>query len=299
MRTELTNLDVANYLKYDNSVLLVHYNQQTFAITQETLQHIKSRGRATNALTCLMAAFQRDGKSKEEFLAFLEEAEATESNIDLEIVDPEQACQYLKSKEKTPEIIISDLTEIDLADYLKDDNSVLLVHYHQQTFAITQEVLQHIKSCGCSTDALTCLMAVFQRDSKSEEEFFAFLEEAEATENGFRLELIGGEEAGQYYESKEENLIKDTDLSSIDLADYAKEANADILIRYHTATIKIPQDLLLQLKSSGCPTDMLNIFMGAMLSNGKSEEEIKAFMDEAEADGSHFELELLEPDGEY
>lgn len=85
---------------------------------------------------------------------------------------------------------------------------------------------------------------------------------------------------------------------NLELADLAKDSNGNIIIRFHTATITYSLAELQDAKSKGVPTDFMSCVLGAFVANGKTKDEIMAFMQEAEEANARFQIELDAPNGE-
>ena len=84
----------------------------------------------------------------------------------------------------------------------------------------------------------------------------------------------------------------------LELADLAKGSNGNLIIRFHTATISYTLAELQEAKSKGLPTDIISCILGAFVANGKPEDEILAFMKEAEEANARFQIEIDAPNGE-
>jgi len=67
----------------------------------------------------------------------------------------------------------------------------------------------------------------------------------------------------------------------IQLADVAKEIGANVVITFHTAEITMTCEQLQAMKEKGYKTDIMSCVFCSLVASGKSEEEIRAFMDEA------------------
>lgn len=67
----------------------------------------------------------------------------------------------------------------------------------------------------------------------------------------------------------------------IELADIAKEVNGDVVITYHTATIKFTWQQLQDMKERGLPTDVMSCIFAGLYYSGKSQEEMTKFVIEA------------------
>lgn len=79
---------------------------------------------------------------------------------------------------------------------------------------------------------------------------------------------------------------QNTDPYSMELLDLWNEVGGQMIIKYHTATIKPDKGDLKQLRDKGFKTDVMTCIMSAFVGHGKSQEETLAFLQEAEAAGA-------------
>lgn len=84
---------------------------------------------------------------------------------------------------------------------------------------------------------------------------------------------------------------------SVELADVAKEVGGDLTINYYTISHKISCEKLQLIKKNGFPTDVMSCIMAGLLMNGKTEEEVQAFMKEAAENNGHLSISFDAPEG--
>lgn len=84
---------------------------------------------------------------------------------------------------------------------------------------------------------------------------------------------------------------------TVELADVAKEVGGDLTINYYTVELKISCEQLQLIKENGFPTDVMSCIMAGLLMNGKTEEEVKTFMQEASDANGHLSVSFDAPDG--
>lgn len=72
----------------------------------------------------------------------------------------------------------------------------------------------------------------------------------------------------------------------VEMLDLWNEVGGQMVIKYHTATIKPDKSGLQQLRDKGFKTDVMTCVMSAFLEHGKTEEETIAFLQEADAAGA-------------
>ena len=84
---------------------------------------------------------------------------------------------------------------------------------------------------------------------------------------------------------------------SVELADVAKEVGGDLTINYYTIKLTISCEQLQIIKENGFPTDVMSCIMAGLLMNGKTEEEVKAFMKEASDNNGHLSISFDAPEG--
>ena len=82
----------------------------------------------------------------------------------------------------------------------------------------------------------------------------------------------------------------------VEMADLAKEIGGNLSIKYHTIKLSITCEQLQTIKENGFPTDVMSCVMAGLLMNGKTEEEVKAFMQEADEAHAHLSISFDAPD---
>lgn len=85
---------------------------------------------------------------------------------------------------------------------------------------------------------------------------------------------------------------------SVELADVAKEVGGNLCIEYHTAKLTIPYETLQEIKGKGFPTDVMSCIMFGLIMNGKTEDEVKSFLKEADEEHAHLSVAFEAPEGE-
>ena len=85
---------------------------------------------------------------------------------------------------------------------------------------------------------------------------------------------------------------------SVELADVAKEVGGDLTINYYTISLKISCEKLQLIKENGFPTDVMSCIMAGLLMNGKTEDEINAFIKEATDANGHLSISFDAPEGQ-
>lgn len=91
-------------------------------------------------------------------------------------------------------------------------------------------------------------------------------------------------------------MSKNTNPYDVEMADLAKEIGGNLSIEYHTVKLSITCEQLQLIKENGFPTDVMSCVMAGLLMNGKSEEEVTAFMKEAEEANAHLSVGFEAPD---
>lgn len=89
---------------------------------------------------------------------------------------------------------------------------------------------------------------------------------------------------------------KNTNPYDVEMADLAKEIGGNLSIEYHTLKLSISSDQLQVFKENGFPTDVMSCIMAGMLTNGKTEDEVKAFLKEAEDANARLSVSFDAPD---
>ena len=91
-------------------------------------------------------------------------------------------------------------------------------------------------------------------------------------------------------------MSKNTDPYDVEMVDLAKEIGGNLSIEYHTIKLSITCEQLQTIKENGFPTDVMSCIMAGLLMNGKTEEEVKAFMQEADEAHAHLSISFDAPD---
>ena len=91
-------------------------------------------------------------------------------------------------------------------------------------------------------------------------------------------------------------MSKNTNPYDVEMADLAKEIGGNLSIEYHTIKLSITCEQLQTIKENGFPTDVMSCIMAGLLMNGKTEEEVKAFMQEADEAHAHLSISFDAPD---
>ena len=91
-------------------------------------------------------------------------------------------------------------------------------------------------------------------------------------------------------------MSKNTNPYDVEMADLAKEIGGNLSIEYHTIKLSITCEQLQTIKENGYPTDVMSCIMTGLLMNGKTEEEVKAFMQEANDAHAHLSISFNAPD---
>lgn len=84
----------------------------------------------------------------------------------------------------------------------------------------------------------------------------------------------------------------------VEMLDLWNEVGGQMVIEYHSATIKPDKGDLQQLRDKGFKTDVMTCIMSAFIGHGKSQEETLAFMEEAAAAGAAPSVTFEAPEGE-
>ena len=91
-------------------------------------------------------------------------------------------------------------------------------------------------------------------------------------------------------------MSKNTNPDDVEMAELAKEVGDNLSIEYHTIKLSITCEQLQTIKENGFPTDVMSCIMASLLMNGKTEEEVKAFMQEADEAHAHLSISFDAPD---
>jgi len=82
----------------------------------------------------------------------------------------------------------------------------------------------------------------------------------------------------------------------IQLADVAKEIGANVIIEFHTAEIRMTCEQLQEMKAKGYKTDIMSCVFCSLLASGKTDDEVRAFIDEANEAQGHVSVAFEAPD---
>ena len=91
-------------------------------------------------------------------------------------------------------------------------------------------------------------------------------------------------------------MSKNTNSYDVEMADLAKEIGGNLQIEYHTIKLSITCEQFQTIKENGFPTDVMSCIMVGLLMNGKTEDEVKAFMQEADEAHAHLSISFDAPD---
>jgi len=80
----------------------IKYHIATIKPDKGDLQQLRDKGFKTDVMSCILAAFFGHGKSQEEALAFMEEAEAAGAALSVTFEAPEGEGLNIKSKKENP-----------------------------------------------------------------------------------------------------------------------------------------------------------------------------------------------------
>ena len=72
----------------------------------------------------------------------------------------------------------------------------------------------------------------------------------------------------------------------MEMLDLWNEVGGQMIIKYHTATVKPDKEFLQQLHEKGFSTDVISCVMAAFVTQGKKEKEVESFLREAAAAGA-------------
>lgn len=90
-------------------------------------------------------------------------------------------------------------------------------------------------------------------------------------------------------------MSKNTNPYDVEIADLAKEIGGNLQIEYHTIKLSITCEQFQTIKENGFPTDVMSCIMVGLLMNGKTEDEVKAFMQEADEAHAHLSISFDAP----
>ncbi len=84
----------------------------------------------------------------------------------------------------------------------------------------------------------------------------------------------------------------------MEMLDLWNEVGGQMIIKYHTATVKPDKEFLQQLREKGFSTDVISCVMAAFVTQGKKEKEVEGFMREAAAAGAAPSVSFEAAEGE-
>lgn len=82
----------------------------------------------------------------------------------------------------------------------------------------------------------------------------------------------------------------------IELADVAKEIGGNLVITFHTMEVRLTCEQLQELKAAGNKTTIMNCVFARLVQSGMTDEEIKAFIKEADEDRGEVSVAFEAPD---
>ncbi len=80
--------------------------------------------------------------------------------------------------------------------------------------------------------------------------------------------------------------MEKTDPYEVELLDLWNEVGGKMIIKYHRATITPAKEDLVQMREKGFQTNVMMCILSSLVGHGYSQEEVLAFMAEAEAAGA-------------
>lgn len=95
-------VEMADVAKELGGNLVIKYHTATISLTCEQLQTIKENGFPTDIMSCVMAGFMMSGKTEEETMAFLKEADEAKAGVSVSFDAPDGSALNVKSKEENP-----------------------------------------------------------------------------------------------------------------------------------------------------------------------------------------------------
>ena len=102
MKVDPYKLEMADVAKELGGNLVIKYHTATISLICEQLQTIKENGFPTDIMSCVMAGFMMSGKTKEEAMAFLKEADEAKAGVSVSFDAPNGSALNVKSKEENP-----------------------------------------------------------------------------------------------------------------------------------------------------------------------------------------------------
>ena len=102
MKVDPYKVEMADVAKELGGNLVIKYHTATISLTCEQLQTIKENGFPTDIMFCVMAGFMMSGKTEEETMAFLKEADEAKAGVSVSFDAPDGSALNVKSKEENP-----------------------------------------------------------------------------------------------------------------------------------------------------------------------------------------------------
>lgn len=102
MKVDPYKVEMADVAKELGGNLVIKYHTATISLTCEQLQTIKEKGFPTDIMSCVMAGFMMNGKTEEETMAFLKEADEAKAGVSVSFDAPNGGALNVKSKEENP-----------------------------------------------------------------------------------------------------------------------------------------------------------------------------------------------------
>ena len=102
MKVDPYKVEMADVAKELGGNLVIKYHTATISLTCEQLQTIKENGFPTDIMSYVMAGFMMSGKTEEETMAFLKEADEAKAGVSVSFDAPDGGALNVKSKEENP-----------------------------------------------------------------------------------------------------------------------------------------------------------------------------------------------------
>ena len=102
MKVDPYKVEMADVAKELGGNLVIKYHTATISLTCEQLQTIKENGFPTDIMSCVMAGFMMSGKTEEETMAFLKEADEAKAGVSVSFDAPDGSALNVNSKEENP-----------------------------------------------------------------------------------------------------------------------------------------------------------------------------------------------------
>lgn len=102
MKVDPYKVEMADVAKELGGNLVIKYHTATISLTCEQLQTIKENGGPTDIMSCVMAGFMMSGKTEEETMAFLKEADEAKAGVSVSFDAPDGSALNVNSKEENP-----------------------------------------------------------------------------------------------------------------------------------------------------------------------------------------------------